>query len=50
LVQGRYSSQRQAFGKTLHDFGQIQRFVSEGFAQMSAGRALLYQTASVICV
>jgi len=41
-----YSSQREAFGKSLQDFGQIQRLIADAFAQMSAGRALLYETAA----
>jgi isovaleryl-CoA dehydrogenase len=35
-----------SFGKPLGEFGQIQRFIGEGYANMSAGRALLYATAA----
>jgi len=45
-VMARYSKQREAFGKPLHDFGQVQRLIGEAYANMSAGRALLYQTAA----
>ena len=41
-----YSNQRTAFDRPLSDFGQVQRFIAEGYAHMSAGRALLYQTAA----
>lgn len=37
---------REAFGKKLVEFGQIQRLVSESYADYSAARALVYQVAS----
>jgi len=39
---------REAFGKKLIEFGQIQRLVSESYADYSAARALVYQVASQI--
>ncbi len=37
---------REAFGKKLVEFGQIQRLLSESYADYSAARALVYQVAS----
>ncbi|TGN09113.1 acyl-CoA dehydrogenase family protein [Leptospira ilyithenensis] len=37
---------REAFGKKLIEFGQIQRLISESYADYSAARALVYQVAS----
>jgi isovaleryl-CoA dehydrogenase len=41
----KYSQERQAFGKPLAHFGQIQKFISESFAEYRASRAYVYQTA-----
>jgi len=41
----RYSGERKTFGQPLKNFGQIQRLIADSYAGMSAGRALLYQTA-----
>jgi len=38
-------AERSAFGKKLIDFGQIQRFVAESYAQTEAARALVYTVA-----
>ncbi|MGE8723084.1 acyl-CoA dehydrogenase family protein [Leptospira terpstrae] len=37
---------REAFGKKLMEFGQIQRMVAESYADYQAARALVYQVAS----
>ncbi|TGN20584.1 acyl-CoA dehydrogenase family protein [Leptospira idonii] len=37
---------REAFGKKLIEFGQIQRLISESYADYAAARALVYQVAS----
>jgi isovaleryl-CoA dehydrogenase len=37
---------REAFGKKLVEFGQIQRMIAESYADYSAARALVYQVAS----
>lgn len=47
-VMAKYSKERETFGKPLHEYGQIQRLIAEGYANMSAGRALLYQTAAAM--
>jgi isovaleryl-CoA dehydrogenase len=38
-------TQRKAFGKALIEFGQIQRLIAEGFAELEAARALTYNVA-----
>jgi isovaleryl-CoA dehydrogenase len=38
-------SERKAFGKFLSEFGQVQRLLAEGYAEIAAGRALLYDVA-----
>ncbi len=35
-------TERKAFGKHLSEFGQIQRFLAESYAETASGRALLY--------
>lgn len=40
-----YASQRIAFGRPIHEFGQIQRFIGESFAETEAARCLIYQVA-----
>ena len=44
-VMLRYSQERTAFGRPIADFGQIQKFVSESYAQTEAARALIYNVA-----
>ncbi|PJZ71371.1 isovaleryl-CoA dehydrogenase [Leptospira perolatii] len=39
---------REAFGKKLIEFGQIQRLVAESYADFQAARALVYEVASKI--
>ncbi len=41
----RYSSEREAFGRPISDFGQIQRYIGESFAATEAARALVYSVA-----
>ncbi|HLT36680.1 MAG TPA: acyl-CoA dehydrogenase family protein [Enhygromyxa sp.] len=40
-----YAEQRKAFGKSLNHFGQIQRYIGEGYAMMEAAKALVYNVA-----
>ncbi|HVH98646.1 MAG TPA: acyl-CoA dehydrogenase family protein [Enhygromyxa sp.] len=40
-----YAEQRKAFGKSLNHFGQIQRYIGEGYAMMEAAKALTYNVA-----
>ncbi|GBF48584.1 isovaleryl-CoA dehydrogenase [Leptospira ryugenii] len=39
---------REAFGKKLSEFGQIQRLIADSYAEYSAARALVYQVAQSI--
>jgi isovaleryl-CoA dehydrogenase len=40
-----YANQREAFGRPLRDFGQIQRYIAETFAEWRAARSFVYDTA-----
>ncbi len=44
-VMTKYAGDRQAFGKPLLAFGQIQRHVAESYADFMAARAYVYETA-----
>jgi len=44
-VMIRYAAERKAFGGPLAQFGQIQRFIGESFAQTEAARTLIYTVA-----
>jgi len=41
-----YASQRKAFGKAIVEFGQIQRYIGESFADAEAARCLVYREAA----
>ncbi len=45
-VMNDYASDRRSFGKPLRDFGQIQRFLGESYAEYMAGRSYVYATAA----
>ena len=40
-----YASEREAFGRKIRDFGQIQRHIGESWAEYRAMRAYVYDTA-----
>jgi isovaleryl-CoA dehydrogenase len=40
-----YGHERKAFGESINRFGQIQRYIGEGFAQTEAAKALVYNVA-----
>jgi isovaleryl-CoA dehydrogenase len=40
-----YANQRKAFGQPLHEFGQIQRYVAESFAEWRSARTFVYDVA-----
>jgi isovaleryl-CoA dehydrogenase len=40
-----YAEDRQAFGKSISAFGQIQRYIADSYAQTEAARALIYTVA-----
>ena len=44
-VMVRYSMERQAFGKPIAEFGQIQRYIAESYAKTEAARCLVYHVA-----
>jgi isovaleryl-CoA dehydrogenase len=41
-----YASQRRAFGKPIAEFGQIQKYIAESYAETEAARCLLYREAA----
>jgi isovaleryl-CoA dehydrogenase len=45
-VMVQYSRERHAFGKAIHDFGQVQRYIGDSFAKVAAMRALVYGVAA----
>ena len=47
-VMNRYASERTSFGRPLRDFGQIQRYISQSYAEYMAGRAYTYYTAATM--
>ncbi|MCA9563828.1 MAG: acyl-CoA dehydrogenase family protein [Myxococcales bacterium] len=40
-----YSVERKAFGKPIHEFGQIQRYIGDSYAKTVAARSLIYDVA-----
>ncbi len=42
----RYATEREAFGKQIRDFGQMQRYIGESWAKYRAMRAYIYDTAN----
>ncbi len=47
-IMNRYASERVAFGSPLNSFGQIQKYLSESYAEFKACRAYVYDTARKI--
>ena len=41
----KYATEREAFGKSLNFFGQIQKYIGESYAEFQASRAYVYETA-----
>lgn len=44
-IMNRYAQEREAFGKSLNYFGQIQRYIADSYAEYKASRAYVYETA-----
>lgn len=44
-VMNRYAQEREAFGKPLSAFGQIQRYIADSYAEYKASRAYVYEVA-----
>ena len=40
-----YANERKSFGRPIRDYGQVQRYVAETFAEYAAARAFVYDTA-----
>lgn len=45
VIMNNYASERQAFGKSLVQFGQIQKHIAEGYAKYKACRSYVYNVA-----
>jgi len=45
-VMNQYASEREAFGKPLHSYGQIQAQIADSYADYMAGRSYVYHVAS----
>lgn len=44
-IMNKYAAEREAFGKPLSFFGQMQRHIGESYAEYKAARAYVYDTA-----
>jgi isovaleryl-CoA dehydrogenase len=44
-IMVRYGDERRAFGKPIAEYGQIQRFIADGYAANEAAKALTYNVA-----
>lgn len=44
-IMTRYANEREAFGKPLSNFGQIQRYIADSYAEYRAAKAYVYETA-----
>lgn len=44
-IMNNYAQERQAFGKSLNNFGQIQRHIGDSYAEFAAGRSYVYNVA-----
>ncbi len=44
-VMQKYASERTSFGKTISQFGQIQKYIAESFAEYQAAKIYVYETA-----
>jgi isovaleryl-CoA dehydrogenase len=47
-VMVNYAGERKAFGKEIHEHGQIQRYIGESYAKVEAIRALTYGVAATV--
>lgn len=44
-VMNAYATERQAFGKPLNEYGQVQRHIADSYAEYMAGRSYVYDVA-----
>jgi isovaleryl-CoA dehydrogenase len=47
-VMTRYAHERHSFGKPLHELGQIQRYLGDSYAKVTAMRATIYAVAATV--
>jgi isovaleryl-CoA dehydrogenase len=47
-AMNKYAHERTAFGKQINTFGQMQRHISESYAEYQAARAYIYNTARTL--
>ena len=45
-IMTRYANERTAYGQPINQFGQIQRYIADSYAQYMAARTYLYHTAA----
>ncbi len=45
-IMNQYATDRHAFGQSIRNFGQIQKYLGDSYAQWRAGRAYVYDTAA----
>ncbi|KAH9593037.1 Acyl-CoA oxidase/dehydrogenase [Trypanosoma melophagium] len=46
----RYASERKAFGKAICNYGQIQRYIAESYAETEAAKTLTYSVSRTVSV
>ena len=44
-IMNRYAAEREAFGRPLNFFGQVQSYIANSYAEYKAARAYVYETA-----
>jgi isovaleryl-CoA dehydrogenase len=44
-IMNKYAAERNSFGKPLNSYGQIQKYISESYAEYKAAQAYVYDTA-----
>jgi isovaleryl-CoA dehydrogenase len=44
-VMNRYAQEREAFGKPLNNFGQVQKYIADSYAEYKSARAYTYEVA-----
>ncbi len=47
-IMVRHAASRVAFGQPINRFGQMQRYIGEGYAKTEAARCLIYQVARMV--
>ena len=45
-MMNKYATEREAFGKSIRDFGQMQKYIGDSWAKYRAMRAYIYDTAA----